>query len=438
MKSFRSTIDFVCVAAPKVVGGVCLVALNVSLMKWIGPDAYGIYSICLAALSLLSEGLFGAAIDMGVIRLAPIHLASNPIRALQIEQAALKLKLWIVGGLSLVLMLASIPLSKLLFHSDGDWYLIVLTCAAALGVLCFSSALLHFQIRGRFLRYGLLDAIQILIKFGGIAILVYCANRTNQPVRLGYVLIWFAVAPIFACGVFYFVSEISLRTLPGEVGHRSRRELFEYAKWFFCTLVVSSVIARIDIFALTALGSIDEVGLYAAGQTIASIPILLGTYLGVILSPKVMPYCRDGSFLPLLCRVQLVLGVLSVLGYAIVLYRGQYIADLLLPTSFAPSSRIIFILLPATLAGMTSFPLTVSFLMFVRPRFLVTVDLILLPFLLLAFALAIPRHGAIGAAAVTTAFGILKTCLAQTAAFRLATKSPSELGAIETHLSQQG
>jgi O-antigen/teichoic acid export membrane protein len=428
MKSLRSALDFACVAAPKLVGGGCLVALNISLTKWIGPDVYGMYSICLAALSLLSEGLFGAAIDMGVIRLAPLHLQTDPTRALQIEKTALKLKVWAVGGFSLILIALSVPLSQLAFHRAGTWHLIAITCLAALGALCFSSALLHFQIRGNFLRYGVLDASQILVKFGGIALLIYYATATSQSLQLGQLLIWFAIAPILACALFYLLSGRRLREVPRGAGHQLQAELLDFIRWFFFTLLITSVIARIDVLALTAYCTIEDVGLYSAGQTIAMIPMLFGFYLCVILSPKIMPYCRSGKFFGLLWRVQTALVGMSVVGYAVLLWNSKLVTEYLLPHSFAPSYQVIYILLPATLAGMTSLPLAVSFLMFIRPKFLVTVDLILLPFLLLGYALTVPRHGAVGAAVVTCSFGIIKTGIAQFETFRLARKTPAEMG----------
>jgi hypothetical protein len=74
-----------------------------------------------------------------------------------------------------------------------------------------------------------------------------------------------------------------------------------------------------------------------------------------------------------------------------------------------------------------------TFLMFVRPKFILTLDCISIPFLLVAYAYAIPRYGALGAAWVTSAGRVFKGLLAQIAAARWAAQ-PS-LAGMKTGLS---
>ncbi len=431
MKTFRSTIDFACVAIPKVFGGIFLVVLNVSLMSWLGTDGFGVYALCVAALSLLSEGLFGAAIDLSVLRLAPLHLAADAGRALRIEREALRLKLQVVGSISLVMTLASVPVSQFLFHRSGDWYLIVITCAAALGSLCLSSALLHFQIRGHFLRYGILDSVQILVKFGGIAAILYYLHANQRSLDPSYLLLCFLAAPIVACSLFFFTNRNSVRTESAANLEDSRKELLTFAKWYLFTLMVTSIIGRADIFAVTLFCNIDEVGVFSAGHTIAMIPLMLGFYLSIIFSPRVMPVCRAGKFFGLLCAVQLPLFLVSLVGYAIFFWCQEFVTEDLLPETYAASSQVILILLPAALVGMMSYPLAVSFLMFIRPRFIVTVDLALLPLQLISYAIFVPRDGAVGAATVTAMFGFIRSGIAQVAVFYWARKTPQQLGIVE-------
>jgi O-antigen/teichoic acid export membrane protein len=420
MKSTRSLLDFALVATPKFAGGLCLMSLNIALMRWVGPDDYGVYSLCIASLSLLSEGLFGAAIDMGVIRFAPLHLELEPERAIEIERSALRLKLLIVAIVSSGLMLLSHPLSRLAFHQDGQWHLIGITCVAALGSLTLSSALLHYQIRGRFLRYGMLDTLHILVKFGSVTLVILYAESTQQPLSISYVIGCFAAGPFVACLWFVATNQRQWK-LPRRMSlDPNHSELLQFIKWFFLTLLVSSLVSRIDVFTLSGLSSIEDVGLYAAGQTIASIPLLLGYYLSVVLSPKVMPMYAAGTLRSLLIRVQSLLFCVAVCSFLLFYFVRSTVVEPTLPASFAASADVIYLLLPSTLAGMTSFPLVVPLLMFVRPRFLVMMELVMLPVQLASYFIVIPVYGATGAAVCTTLFGIVKTAIAQREAFRCA------------------
>jgi hypothetical protein len=69
---------------------------------------------------------------------------------------------------------------------------------------------------------------------------------------------------------------------------------------------------------------------------------------------------------------------------------------------------------------MAIFPLTLPFLLFVRPRFFFVMDCLSLPILLTLYIFAIKHHGALGAAWVTAASKVIKGLLAQIVAWKLA------------------
>lgn len=436
MRSFRSVIDLACVAGPKVAGGICLVFLNIGLMGWLGRESFGIYSLCLAGIGLLSEGLFGAAIDMGVLRLAPLYLAADATRALSIERAALRLKVHVIGSLSLAMMLGSIPLSHLLFQREGTAYLITISCAAAWGTLLLGSALLHVQVRGYFWRYAVLESVHILIKFGGIGLLLFAFNRIGGSTDPGNVLIWFALGPLAAYALFLgTIGRNFFRPLAQP--DRAYLELFGFVKWFLVSLLLTSLVARMDVFLLSTLTTIDEVGIFAGGQAIASIPGLIGMYAGIVFSPKVMPYWRAGKFYDLLRKTQALLIGISAISYGLIFWYRDFLMAHLLPESFGPSANVILILLPGAFAGMTSFPLVIVFLMFVCPRFLIRLECVLLPWLLIAYVALISNYGAVGAAVATAGLSLIKTLIAQYVAFQWARKSPEEIGlAFDSHEMQ--
>ena len=126
----------------------------------------------------------------------------------------------------------------------------------------------------------------------------------------------------------------------------------------------------------------------------------------------------------------LVLFALLVLVMAVSLIT--LVAPMLLPEAYTRSASIFLILLPGALATLITLPLTLPFLMFKRPRFLLMLDLISAPLLALLFFLAIREHGAIGAAWVTTLSRFAKAGLAQLLAWRLASaEQDTPLPAIE-------
>ncbi len=427
MSRLGAILNFGWVAAPKAVGGVCLVLLNVHLISRMTRDNYAIYSLCLALLTLLSEGLFGAAVDMAVLKLSPLHLMDRPELSLAIERTALRFKLLVVGGLSLVMWLYSEPLSKFLFHQSGNAYLLGVVALAACCSIVLTSLLAHLQIRGQFYRYGWLDWLQMSAKYVGIAFVLWISPPYFSSIPPAGVLVWFAIAPALSvlCFGCWVGTSIFLRAADSK---HWRSLLISQGKWMLVTLIVSMLVSKLDVFLLTSFSTMDEVAIYSGGQTLASIPLMLGTYLAIVLNPKVMPYGKAGRFFPLLRDVQLSLLCFGILVYAVVFTFREPITNRLLPDSFVGSQNVFLVLLPMTLAGMMSYPLTIAFLMYVRPRMLISMECLLLLPTLIAYCIAIPRYGALGAAVVTAVAGIVKSIIAQGAAFYWGQKSPLELG----------
>jgi hypothetical protein len=456
MKRIQSFIDFAMVAAPKVASGAFLIVLNIWLLRRLSPESYGTYTLCLAMIALLSEGLFGAALDMAAMRQSSLWYQENPERAIGVERAAVRLKIQVIGLLSGILFVFASPLGQALFHRNGTEPLFFLVSAAALGGLLLASALLHLQVRGRFWQYGSLDSLNGLIKFGGITLVLALHRPVSGEIDPSQLLLWFAVGPAVASLVFCLTIDSGLWASPKSVVSENspqvnasevkdsglsqkiydaanrlwrsshpeyRGLLLDQAKWIFATLLISALVAKLDILLLAWMGSTQELGVYAGGQTISSIPILIGSYMGIVLNPKVMPACRNGNFFSLLRNVQLPLFAGCLVTYIIVFIFREHIRDDILPERFRASADIILILLPCTLASMTSYPLAITFLMFVSPRLLIYLECSMLVPLVLAYAVAIPCFGSWGAAVVTSVAGLIKTCVAQVAAFNLAQKS---------------
>jgi hypothetical protein len=98
---------------------------------------------------------------------------------------------------------------------------------------------------------------------------------------------------------------------------------------------------------------------------------------------------------------------------------------------------VALVLLPAGLAAFVNFPWTVSFLLFLRPRFLLKFDLIALPVLAVSYLIAVRTYGAAGAAGVTTAYALIKTAALQKVANGIL-QQPPELSAANAPLANQG
>ena len=407
----RGIVDVFLVAAPKVVAGATTLLVNVVLLRYFGPEQFAIYSLCVTGI-LLTDAILGAAVDMGILRLVPLHQTSDPDRALAIQKAALFLKVVPASVATAVLLAFSRPVARFLFHQDGYSFLIFLSAISAIGLLSLRSTQACLQVAQRFSLYAALDWLHNAVRFGGIAAILWL-NRPSIP----GVLFFFSIAPMFAfaLGIAFVGNRILGRT---KQFWWAAREMARYVGWYATTFALTASVSRLDVFLLTSWSSLSEVGVFAGAQVFALIPELLGGYLAVVLGPRVVPYCLEGRFGSFFRRFQPLMisgcALLYVAGFAAV----RLVAPVVLPAAFIRSAPVLLILLAGAIASMAAFPVTYTFLLFVRPRFLFSMELLASPLLILLYYYTIPAYGAVGAAWVTSASRLIKAAIAQGVAWK--------------------
>jgi O-antigen/teichoic acid export membrane protein len=405
--------QFTYVAIPKALGGVALILVNILLLRQLNPEQFGIYSLCVAMI-LAVDSVMGSAFDLGVLRLTPVLRVKEPRYSFALEKSAIFLKFIFSFTAVIFASIFASQLGELLFHTPDTESLIYITAGATISMLMLRSALAHQQINESFSRYGLLDMLHLGVKYGGISLLVALGGASVFTV-----MVFFALGPAISFVLFVWQSRNSVFAA-AKMGLRAAKELLGYVKWYLLTYLLGVLLSRADIFLLTTLSEVAEVGIFSGGYVYAIIPELLGTYLAVVFTPKVMPYCEEKRFYPYFIKVQSSLLLLALLIYISAYPIITLLGDFLLPPSFNASAEILMVLLIGTLASMITFPLTLSFVMFIRPKFILYMDLVALPITLGLYFYFISKHGAIGAAWVTAITRLIKAGIVQVVAWRWA------------------
>jgi len=414
----RNIRDFCWVAVPKVSGGVLQLGFNLLLLHYLGPEEYGLLAVMLTAV-LLGEGVAGSAVDVGVLRSAPLLEESDPVRSLQIQQSGLILKAVTILILALPVLVFPGMVGRILFGREDLFGYFLPAILLLAGLLFLRSVQTHFQVTRRFRLYGLLDLLQTGLRYGGIGLIL--ALGAASP---GRILATHALFPILvASGALFLPARILLQRFPVRPGVSS---LFRLVKWYWVTIALGSLISRMDLLFVSALGGALEAGLFSAAKALALAPQLIGMYISVVAGPKIMPMWVNHSFAPTFWKFQsgLIISALSL--FLLALITRQYWIWVL-PENFATASSITLLLLPAALCALVDFPLTVPFLLFARPRILFFFDLVFFPFLCAGYFWVIPLQGALGAAAVTAAYAVVKTTFFQILAWKIVQRGPAEI-----------
>lgn len=399
-----------CVAVPKGLGGVVTLVLNGWLLTRMTPVEFGLYALCLTLVAL-ADGIVGAAIDMGVVKLASTHRHHDARRARAAEWWALLGKLSVSGAVAMLLLITGRPLAQALFHRD-DLPLLLLAMCVATCVLLLRSLGVRLQVRQRFEAYAMLELMAQALRVAGILAVMLWWTPSAQSLTTAAVVtgVLTLLLGLPVAGVRWRAERLSWR---------DGRELLATSRWLLMTFATSAVLSRVDVLLLTQWSQLEQVGIFAAAQVFAAIPEMLGMWLSVVLSPRVLPAAREGLLRALLLRMQMVLAALAVAValVAMVLLHGQ---AGWLPEGYVRMADVLMPLLIGALAGLMAMPLVVPTVMFTRPAFVVAYDLLSLPLLLWAYHLAITQSGAVGAAWVNAGSRILKTVLLHAMAWKWA------------------
>ena len=416
----RGILRFASVSAPKVLGGIATAALNVYLLRRLPAEEFAVLSICLAGIVIV-DGLAGSALDLATVKLGSVPEFSAVTRA-EIQKHAIFAKLAAALVALVVVLVARDAIWSAITHRTQGSALLFSCCAACGGLLIVRSAQVQMQLQRNFGAYGLFDSLHIVLRLAALIACVWIGFVSSASLLLCY-----AVAPILVTAVWFFVygREVFLNfRVRGDV----LRLLMANVNWLLITFGLSAVISRMDLFLVSRWGSLREAGLFAGGQSLAIFPQMIGLYLSVVFGPSIMPKLADGSFFAYFRLVQKWLLLFALVALAAFAALWPSLAHVLLPARYLQSSATIQALIPGALAGMVTFPLTLSFVMFIRPRFLFTVDCIAFPVLLPLYFFAIHRFGAPGAAWVTTGAALTRASIAQTMAWKWASASAGSPG----------
>jgi O-antigen/teichoic acid export membrane protein len=406
-------VRFLLVSVPKVASGVGTVALNIFLLRRLPEEDLALISLCLAGV-LLVDSIAGSALDLGTLKLASSVNDTDRLVSLEIQKHAIYFKLIALAFAAILVVLVGKPFWNGLTHQTSHHNLLFISLAAAGGLLLVRSAQVQMQVDRKFFIYGLLDTMHVSLRFGGIAVVSLIGLLSPSSILVCYV-----VAP--ACVILAWLLLWGRRMLSSlRVSIPRLREIFECTKWFLLTFSLSTLISRMDLLLVSRWSGLKEAGYYAAGQIFAMIPQLLGLYMSVVLGPSIMPRIRSGTFFAMFRSTQLMILSLSGAGYVLFLVLWPLVSPLILPERYLQAGAVIKALIPGAFAGMATFPLILSFVMFIRPRFLFSVDCVSLPFLLLLYWYAIRHFGAAGAAVVTSFAALSRAAIAQVMAWRWA------------------
>jgi O-antigen/teichoic acid export membrane protein len=406
-------VDTLCVVIPKVTGGVATIFLHLYAIRWLDPAAYGAFGLCLTCV-VMFESFVGSALDLGLLREAPLIRASGALGLSSLERSAIVIKL----GMGCVLLIIAVLLgdwfNAVVFRQPDGGRIFASLVIAGTSVLLVRSVQVSFQLSHRFWFYGAADLAHTLLRAILVGGLIFAGSSSAVSLMGAY-----AVAALVVTAGFGVLLLKNVWCAPW-LNFVECKKLVKYCSSVLAVGGLGTAISFGDIFALAVFSTPEQVGIYKAAQTIAFLPELLGMYLAQVFSPRIAAYCQQRIFYRFFVKLQGGLFIAGIMILVVGLLLTKPVISVLFPDRYGSSIEIIMILLPAGIAGLISFPVVVNFLVFFSLRQLFIVDCIMAPFVIVAYYYAAREGGAPAVAWVTSVSRLAKTIILHLIATRIA------------------
>src|SRR5579864_7828366 len=117
-RSLPARFDSLLAVAAKIVGGASALLINLFAVRHLVPAVYGVFAFCIANLQLF-DALLGAALDLSVLKLAPLFRRNGFLGITPPERASVLVKTAIAGVAIFLLAIFGEQIGNAVFHGPG-------------------------------------------------------------------------------------------------------------------------------------------------------------------------------------------------------------------------------------------------------------------------------------------------------------------------------
>lgn len=358
--------------------------------RFLGPASFGLMSVAIAALTLISDiGDFGT--DTGLVNFVAKYAKSDKNKANRFLKLGLKLKV-VVG--TIVMVTGLIFADSIAIHIFAKPELaapLKISFIGVLAILLFSFAIHTFQALQRFwvwsgIQVGT-NAFRVLVIF----VLLFTGKLNMETTLIAYITMPFL-------GFLVALALLPKGFLAVKNEKSVAKEFFKYNKWVAAFTLVAAFSSRLDTFMSARLLSLADVGMYAAANRVVQIVPQIVTALGTVIAPKMAEMGSLENLKSYLKKTQLMvlgLAVLGILSIPVV----SHLIPLFFGSGYAASVPLFVILLLAMLVFLVSVPIhSAVFYYFSYPKLFFYISIGHIAIIAGLGWRLISAHGAIGAA----------------------------------------
>lgn len=392
----QSAVVSVSTVATGVISGLALIYVS----RAIGPTQFGIFSVGIAIMSVLSK--FGdAGLNTVITRLLPKLQTDQKTATLLLKQV-ISWKLLFTGMGVVGALVLSQPLLRALNYPHFDQFLLALFGCVVL--IVYEHTYVVLSALHRFTAISLLGLLQAslkLIVFVSIGIL---GLASVQTIALAYYSL-----PLVALAVFAIIFRDWIVLLPGVAPKSIQKDIARHAFHAGFGVVAMVLIANVDMLFVQKYLNPFETGIYAGASRIALFVGFVASAVGGVLNNRVARY-HDRETLVLYLKKSASLVVVAALGFLCFLPVTRLILILTIGREYLPGLIPLIILVFNSFLTLAIMPLISFFYAVNHPKYFSWGGLLQVAIIVLGNVLFLSSYGLPAAAVVrvvaSTAHGL--------------------------------
>ena len=362
--------------------------------RLLGPTDYGLFSLALAVMLIFTE-LADVGLNISLVRFATPYWTTDPARGDLICKTILKYKGLTASVVCVVGLFISNPLAQRIFSIPELAGLLRAGFVGVLGNVFLDYTAANLQSRKNFTGYALLrftDGIGKLIAVVSLALLGWLTPF--------FTLLAFALVPLLSVAIGSRL--LPLRFLRGNGDARKCiSDLLRFAKWIVASAMLLMLFQRLDVLMLGYLTNTREVGIYAAGFTLASLIYMIARSMTTVLLPTVSEV-KQRDALSIYIRESFRYTIPLFLLLLPFLWSAKFLIFRLYGASYSGSVNVFRVLAFGRLLAILTAPVGIVAYAINRPQVFTVANASQLAANCLGNYFLIPKYGALGAAIVTS------------------------------------
>lgn len=331
-----------------IINGILGAVFYILTARALGPVDFGLLTISITVLTLVADiGDLGT--NTGLIKFVAKYLKSDPLRAYRIAKLSLIIKVLMYLFTLIVGILIAPGLAASVFNKPELTQPLRLAFVGVGGAMLFSLTTALFQSFERFVFWSSLNIAMNglrVVLIGGLLVLSWMNIYSALWVYILMPFLGFAIGMLF----LPFTKILKAKDL-NSVGS----EFYHFNRWVALFVLIAAFSSRLDTFLAGRFLRLDELGVYGAGNQLASTMSQLVAALGVVVAPKFASFDSKDKMLSYFKKsLALVLGLALVI--LVLLPLSIWILPLIYGTAYAGILPIFVTLIISGLIFLISVP----------------------------------------------------------------------------------